>query len=68
MEHQLATHDFMALIPVLQGAGAVVTDWSGQPPGLSSDGSLLVAATAELHDAALASVNQALFHDHRRLS
>jgi len=60
MEHQLATHDFMALIPVLQGAGAVVTDWSGQPPGLSSDGSLLVAATAELHDAALASVNQAV--------
>ena len=60
MEHQLATHDFMALIPVLEGAGAIVTDWSGQRPHLSSDGSLLVAATAELHDAALASVNQAL--------
>ena len=29
MEHQLATHDFMALIPVLKGAGAIVTDWSG---------------------------------------
>ena len=56
MEHQLATHDFMALIPVLEGAGAVVTDWSGHRPGLSSDGSLLVAATAELHEAALASI------------
>ena len=53
MEHQLATHDFMALIPVLKGAGAVVTDWSGQPPDLSSDGSLLVAATPELHKAAI---------------
>ena len=53
MEHQLATHDFMALIPVLKGAGAIVTDWSGQPPDLSSDGSLLVAATPELHKAAL---------------
>ena len=53
MEHQLATHDFMALIPVLKGAGAVVTDWSGQPPDISSDGSLLVAATPELHKAAI---------------
>ena len=53
MEHQLATHDFMALIPVLDGAGAVVTDWSGNRPGLTSDGSLLVAATPELHAAAL---------------
>ena len=60
MEHQLATHDFMALIPVLEGAGAVVTDWSGQRPHLSSDGSLLVAATAELHDAALALINRSV--------
>ena len=53
MEHQLAIHDFMALIPVLKGAGAIVSDWSGQPLNLSSDGSLLVAATPELHNAAL---------------
>ena len=53
MEHQLAKHDFMALIPVLKGAGAIVTDWSGRPPDLSSDGSLLAAATPELHKAAL---------------
>ena len=53
MEHQLASHDYMALIPVLKGAGAIVTDWSGQPPDLFSDGSLLVAATPELHKAAL---------------
>ena len=37
----------------LKGAGAIVTDWSGQPPDLSSDGSLLVAATPELHKVAL---------------
>jgi fructose-1,6-bisphosphatase/inositol monophosphatase family enzyme len=57
MEHQLATHDFMALIPVLKGAGAVVTDWFGQPPNLFSDGSLLAAATPELHKAALAEIS-----------
>ena len=57
MEHQLAIHDFMALIPVLKGAGAIVTDWSGQPPDLSSDGSLLVAATLELHKAALDAIS-----------
>lgn len=60
MEHQLAAHDFMALIPVLEGAGAVVTDWSGRRPDLSSDGSVLVAATADLHEAALASVRAAV--------
>ncbi len=57
MEHQLAKHDFVALIPVLKGAGAIVTDWSGQPPDLFSDGSLLVAATRELHKAALDVIN-----------
>ena len=60
MEHQLATHDFMALIPVLEGAGAIVTDWSGQRPHLSADGSLLVAATPQLHEAALAVITSAL--------
>ena len=59
MEHQLATHDFMALIPVLEGAGAIVTDWSGRRPHLSADGSLLVAATPQLHDAALAVISAA---------
>lgn len=49
MENQLALHDMMALVPVLEKAGATVTDWSGNAIDLDCDGSLLVTATAELH-------------------
>lgn len=50
MEHQLAVHDIAGLIAVLEAAGAVVSDWAGQPVTMNSDGSLLVSATAELHE------------------
>ncbi|SMF07523.1 histidinol-phosphatase, inositol monophosphatase family [Tistlia consotensis] len=52
-ENQLQPYDFMALVPVLTGAGATVTDWSGRPMGLGSKGDILVAATPALHAAAL---------------
>ena len=47
-------YDFCALKPVVEGAGGVITDWKGKPLTLSSDGSVLAAATQELHAAALA--------------
>lgn len=52
-EHGLQPYDFMALVPVLTGAGAVVSDWRGEPMGLDSKGDILVAATPALHRAAL---------------
>ena len=57
MEHQLAPHDMMALVAVLNGAGTTVTDWSGRPVTLDNDGSILAAATAELHQQALDIIN-----------
>ena len=53
VEHQLAPHDLMALVPVMQQAGGVVTDWHGQEVRLDGDGSVLAAATPELHEQAL---------------
>ena len=35
----------MALVAVLNGAGATVTDWSGRPVTLDNDGSILAATT-----------------------
>lgn len=49
MEAQLKAYDFMALIPVIEGAGGVITEWSGQPLGLGSDGRVIAAATPSLH-------------------
>jgi myo-inositol-1(or 4)-monophosphatase len=45
--------DWAALAPVVEAAGGVVTDWAGEPLRLGSDGSVLAAANAQLHAAAL---------------
>lgn len=50
----LQSYDYMALIPVVEEAGGVITDWSGRRPDINSDGTLIAAATKELHAAALA--------------
>lgn len=46
-------YDFCALAPVIQGAGGIVTDWNGKALTLNSDGTILAAATTELHKQAL---------------
>ena len=46
--------DIAALVPVIRGAGGVITDWSGGPAYPAT--STVAAATAELHAAALAAL------------
>lgn len=48
--------DWAALAPVVTAAGGVITDWSGAKLRLGTDGSVLAAANAELHAAALAAL------------
>lgn len=48
--------DWAALAPVVQSAGGVITDWTGAPLRLGCDGSVLAAATPELHAQALAAL------------
>lgn len=50
----LKVYDFMALIPVIEGAGGIVTDWNGAPMTRESDGHILAAANRNCHAAALA--------------
>jgi myo-inositol-1(or 4)-monophosphatase len=45
--------DYLAVGPVVQGAGGCISDWDGEPLGLDSDGRILVTATPELHRQAL---------------
>lgn len=52
VESQLKPYDIVPLIPVLEGAGCVVTDWKGGVP--LAGGDVVAAATRELHRAALA--------------
>lgn len=54
VESQLEPYDYMALVPVIEAAGGIVTDWSGAPLTLASDGRVVAAATPELHAEVLA--------------
>jgi len=49
IEAQLKPYDFCALIPVLTGAGGIITDWQGRPAGLDSDGRILACGDPVLH-------------------
>ncbi len=42
-------HDYCALVPVVTGAGGVISDWQGRPLGLESDGRVLAAGDGGAH-------------------
>jgi inositol-phosphate phosphatase / L-galactose 1-phosphate phosphatase / histidinol-phosphatase len=54
LEASLKPYDFCAIIPIVEGAGGVATDWRGARLGLTSDGRVLVAGDRGPHEAALA--------------
>ena len=51
VEANLGFYDVAPLIPIIEAAGGVVTDWSGKP--MRSGGRAVAAASGALHDAAL---------------
>ena len=53
-EASLKIYDFMALVPVVEGAGGIMTDWSGAPLDRHSDGHVLAAANETCHREAMA--------------
>lgn len=52
-EASLGTYDFAALVPVVQGAGGIITDWDGAPVTLTTNGRILAAGDQATHSAAL---------------
>ncbi|WP_207477836.1 histidinol-phosphatase [Arenibaculum pallidiluteum] len=53
VETGLQPYDYLPLVSVIEGAGGVITDWQGCPPGIGSDGRIVAAATAALHETLL---------------
>lgn len=59
MEEGLKPYDWAALVPVVEGAGGVITDWQGAPLMLdgkqraTTDGAILAAGDSQVHAAAL---------------
>ncbi len=56
-EDTLKAHDYMALVPVIQGAGGIITDKYNNPITLDSDGSVLATANALIHKQAINMIN-----------
>jgi inositol-phosphate phosphatase/L-galactose 1-phosphate phosphatase/histidinol-phosphatase len=54
IEASLKPYDFSAMVPIVEGAGGLATDWHGKPLSLASDGRVLVAGDANAHREALA--------------
>jgi histidinol phosphatase-like enzyme (inositol monophosphatase family) len=55
IEHNLKFYDCAALLPIIAGAGGVMTGWDGRPlTSAGFDGSVLAAATPALHQQAQA--------------
>ncbi|MEM7225708.1 MAG: histidinol-phosphatase [Pseudomonadota bacterium] len=55
IEADMGLYDYMAVIPVVTGAGGLVTDWRGQTLGLEgATGRVLAAGDPKVHEAALA--------------
>jgi histidinol phosphatase-like enzyme (inositol monophosphatase family) len=55
VEPGLKPYDIVALIPIIENAGGVVTCWDGSPA--EKGGNIVAAATPELHEAALEIMN-----------
>lgn len=54
IEGGMQVYDFMPLVPVVEGAGGTMTDWTGAPLTLASGDAVIAAGDARMHAAALA--------------
>lgn len=53
IEAGLAPYDYCALVPIVEQAGGIMTDWQGRPLGLHSQGQVIAAGDRHLHQQVL---------------
>ena len=51
VESGLKPHDIVALVPIIEGAGGVVTNWEGGPA--AAGGRIVAAGDQRVHEATL---------------
>ncbi|WP_394730139.1 inositol monophosphatase family protein [Altererythrobacter sp. GH1-8] len=67
IESGLKLHDYAALVPVVEGAGGMMSDWQGNPLDADSDGTVLaLGEPARLEDVleAMSGADASHSHDH----
>jgi len=52
-EDTLQPYDYAAIVPVVEGAGGVITDWQGHVLDMKSDGTVLACGNRQLHGLAV---------------
>ncbi len=58
IEGDLKVYDFLALVPIIEGAGGTITDWSGQGLDLySQTGKVIAAGNQNIHKIAMQHLN-----------
>jgi inositol-phosphate phosphatase/L-galactose 1-phosphate phosphatase/histidinol-phosphatase len=55
-EASLQPYDYLAMVPIIEGAGGTISDWQGKRLGLDSNGRVLAAGEKSLHLAALSAL------------
>jgi histidinol-phosphatase len=53
LEADLKPYDFCPMVPIVEGAGGIATDWRGAALDTAADGRILVAGDPRAHRAAL---------------
>jgi inositol-phosphate phosphatase / L-galactose 1-phosphate phosphatase / histidinol-phosphatase len=54
VEAGMQPYDYLAQVPIIEGAGGTITDWQGKPLTLESKGDVVAAGDARVHREALA--------------
>ncbi|HEY4163341.1 MAG TPA: histidinol-phosphatase [Dongiaceae bacterium] len=57
VERGLGIYDYLALVPVIEGAGGVIADWQGKALTMASQGEVIAAGDRRMLDAAVHVLN-----------
>ena len=55
-DSSMQPYDYVALVPIVEGAGGRMTDWAGGTLGLTGDGTVIASGDAALHEQAVAAL------------
>lgn len=53
IESGLKPHDFCAVVPIIENAGGIITDWQGNKLTISSDGDIIACGDKKIHEQVL---------------
>ncbi|NQY81536.1 MAG: histidinol phosphate phosphatase [Alphaproteobacteria bacterium] len=62
MEAGLRPHDYLPVVPIVEGAGGVITDWDGGLLNFDTPGEVLACASPALHQWALTQIREQRRH------